>query len=319
MIGGAACALTDVAHAHAAGNRALIAFLSNGPEAGNWVLAAFLDGLRDFGHFQGQDFDIVARFSGVGQNERLPALAEELVRMKPDLILATAVPCALAAVKATRSIPIVVGILWNPVGFGLAASEARPGGNVTGILEAPPGLSGKELELALEILPSATKVGLLADGGEVTTAMQQSEITAAAAARGIKISTADAHTEADIEKAFSSLVREQVQGVIVLRGTMFFTNSGRIADLAAAAHLPSVWGWPDSVATGGLVGYGVDLPASIRRTGYFVDRIMKGTLAGDLPIEFPKTMVMAVNLKTAAALGLTIPPSVLVRADKVIE
>jgi putative ABC transport system substrate-binding protein len=208
----------------------------------------------------------------------------------------------------------------DPVGLGLAASEARPGGNVTGMLEAPPGLPGKQLELALDILPGATSIGLLSDASEnVTDTMQQREIEAAAEARGIKVAVGEAHGEADIEDAFSSLVRRRVQAVIVLRNTLFFRNSRRIADLALAARLASVWGWPDPVAAGGLVGYGVDLSASFRRTAYFVDRILKGTPPGDLPIEFPRTLVMAVNLKTAAALGLTIPPSVLVRADKVIE
>jgi len=319
MLGGVALAVTGVARARAAGRRTLIAFLSNGPEVHNWVLAAFLDGMREFGHVEGQDFDVVPRFSGAGRDERLPALAEELVRMKPDLILATATPCAVAAKEAAPSIPIVVGILGNPVGLGLAKSEARPAGNVTGMLEAPPGLAAKQLEIALDIIPGATTIALLVNSGENMNSPQQQEITAAAAGRGIKIVTAEARGAADLEAAFASLVREHAQAVIVLRGTLFFTVSSRVAELAVAARLPSVWGWPDPIANGGLVGYGVDLPASIRRTAFFVDKIMKGTSAGDLPIEFPKTLVMAVNLKTAAQIGLTIPPSLLVRADKVIE
>jgi putative tryptophan/tyrosine transport system substrate-binding protein len=319
MLGGAAAGL-PIARMRAADKRVLIGFLSNGNETGNPVYKWFLDGMREAGHAEGKDIDIISRFSGNGHDERLPALAAEIVQMKPDVILATSMGPAIAAEHATRSIPIVVGIMEDPVGLGVAASEARPGGNVTGMLEAPPGLPGKQLELALDILPGATSIGLLSDAGEnVTDTVQRREIDDAAEVRGIKVVAGEVHGEPDIEDAFSSLVRRRVQAVIVLRNTMFFRNSRRIADLAVAARIASIWGWPDPVKAGGLVGYGVDLSASFRRTAYFVDRILKGTPPGDLPIEFPKTLVMAVNLKTAAALGLTIPPSVLVRADEVIK
>jgi putative ABC transport system substrate-binding protein len=300
-------------------NRPLIGFLSNGDEAGNGPLGWFLDGMSKLGYVRGKGFDIVARFSGVGADDRLPELAKELVLLQPDLIFATSAPVAVAAKRATSSIPIVVGTMFDPIGLGLVTSEARPGGNVTGMLEAPAGLPSKELQLAMEVAPDATTIGYLNYSDIASELAERHEIEAAAAARSRRIVVATSHSSADLQDAIRSLADQSARVVIVGRSTLFFINGGRIAELATAARLASIFCWPQPVASGGLVGYGVDIAASFRHTAMFVDKIFKGAKPADLPVEFPTTLVMAINLKTAKTLGLTVPQSLLVAADQVIQ
>lgn len=298
--------------------RPLIGFLSNGgPQspAYGW----FTDAMTRRGYKEGENFDLAARYSGVGKDERIPDLAAELVRLQPDVIFATEEGGAVACKHLTSSIPIVAGILQDPVNTGLAASEARPGGNVTGMLEAPPGLVAKQLEFAHELFPAASAFGVLEYPGSPVEARQHDEIERAASARRLSIVAGNAATVDDLASAFAQLAAQQVRAVIVLRATLFFAGRSEVAAAALARHLPTLFGWPDAAAAGGLVGYGVNLAVSFDRAVSFLDRILKGAKPAEIPIEFPSKLVMAINLKTARALGVTVPQSLLVQADQVIE
>ena len=319
LLGGAAAAWPLVARAQTAVKRPLIAFLQSGSkETTAFWASAFSEGMRALGYVEGQSYDIVYRFA----NEdfaRLPALAEELVQLKPDVIVASVAASALAAKRATQSIPIITPILADPVKLGLVASYARPGGNVTGIMTLVEGLSGKQVDIALELIPAATKLGVLFNTTNPTNMAQRQEIEAAGAAKGIKVVAAEARTKGDLDPAFTSLITASVEAVIVVRDTMLLGERVRIAELAAAAHLPTVSSIDEEVKAGGLIAYGVSIPANVRRAAYFVDKILKGAKASDLPVEFPTKVELVINLKTAKALGISIPPTLLARADEVIE
>jgi putative ABC transport system substrate-binding protein len=277
----------------------------------------FVNGLRDQGYIEGRDFDFARRFAD-GFLDRLPALAKELVELKPDVVLAPATPPALALRAATGSIPIVCPLLENPVGLGLVASENRPGGNVTGLLRYVNGLSGKHVELAQELIPGIARVGLLANITSPDPAPRRDAETAGSNL-SIKIVPAEVRTPADLDAAFPALVREQAQAIIVLHNPLFFSERRRIVTLAAAARLPTIWTAREFVEDGGVLSYGSDEADSFRRAAVYVARILKGAKAGDLPVELPVKFELLVNLKTAKVLGLTVPPTLLTRADEVIE
>jgi putative tryptophan/tyrosine transport system substrate-binding protein len=320
FLGGAAAAwplsplLAQVPH-----KRPVLVWLSGLTQtAGRYSVAAFLKGMRELGYAEGSDFDLLYRFSD-GYADRIPSLAEEVVRLKPDIILATAVDTAVAVRKLTSTIPIVTGALADPVELGLIASEARPGGNVTGIEPYVAGLPAKQLELAREIVPGMRKVGLLTNLQDPKAPPQAQELTTAAKALEVEIATADANRPEEIESALHALATQRVDIVIVLQTTMLLSERDQIIAWELANKLPMVFGYPQYTRAGGLVSYGVDLPWCFYRTAYFVDKILRGTAPGDLPVEFPSKMLLAVNIKTAKALGLTVPSSLLVRADEVIE
>ena len=256
------------------------------------------------------------RFSD-GLQERLPALADEVVRLKPDIILAAAVGQAVVARNSTSTIPIVCPALADAVHLGLIAGEARPGGNVTGIEPYVAGLPAKQMELAREIVPSASRVGLLTDLEDPKAPPQAQELEAAARTLEVKIATADANRPDKIEGALQTLANDRADVVIVLQTSMLLSQSRRIADLAK--RLPTVYGYREHVIAGGLISYGVDLRWCYHRGAYFVDKILHGTAPGDMPVEFPTELVLAINLKTASALGIAVPPMLLARADEVIE
>jgi putative ABC transport system substrate-binding protein len=281
-------------------------------------MAGFLKGMRELGYVEGSDFDMVYRFSD-GYGDRIPSLAEEVVRLKPDVILATAIDTAVAVRKLTSTIPIVSGALADAVRLGLIESEARPRGNVTGIEPYVAGLPAKQMELAREVVPDAGKIGLLTNLQDPKAPPQVQELKAAAKALEVDIAAADANRPEEIDAALRALASQRVDVVIVLQTSMLLSERQQIAAWALANRLPAVFGYPLHVRSGGLVSYGVDLPWCFYRTAYFVDKILRGTAPGDLPVEFPSKMVLLVNLKTAKALGLTIPPTLLSRADEVIE
>jgi putative tryptophan/tyrosine transport system substrate-binding protein len=281
-------------------------------------IAAFLKGMRELGYLEGSDFDLLYRFSD-GYADRIPSLAEEVVRLKPDVILATAIDTAVTARKLTSTIPIVTGALADAVHLGLIVSEARPGGNVTGIEPYLMGLPAKQMELAREIVPGASKIGLLTNLQDPKAPPQAQELTAAAKALEVEIATADANRPEEIDGALHALARQGVDIVIVLQTSMLLSERNQIVAWELANRLPMVFGYPQYTRAGGLVSYGVDLPSCYYRTAYFVDKILHGTAPGDLPVEFPSKLLLAINLKTAKALGVTVPSSLLVRADEVIE
>jgi putative tryptophan/tyrosine transport system substrate-binding protein len=299
--------------------RPLIAWLSTGSHtASSGFVDAFLQGMRDLGYVEGRDFDIVYRLAD-GYAERLPALAEELVRLKPTVILAAATGPAVAAKKATATIPIVTPALADAIHLSLIASEARPGGNVTGITPYVAGLPAKQLELAREVVPGAANIGVLNDVNDPKAPPQWRELQAAGLAKGLKVVAAEVRTPDDFDGAFQALASERLDVVIVLQTSMLVSERQKIAHLAAATRLPMVYGYREHVVDGGLISYGVDLRECFRRSAVYVKKILTGTAPGDLPVEFPTKLELIINLGTAKVLGLTIPPSLLARADEVIE
>jgi len=319
IVGGAAAVWPFEAHAQASPKRRLIAWITGVTQTtSSTSIAGFLKGMRELGYVEGSDFDIVYRFSD-GYGDRIPSLAEEVVRLKPDVILATAIDTAVAVRKLTKTIPIVSGALADAVRLGLIESEARPRGNVTGIEPYIAGLPAKQMELAREVVPGTGKIGLLTNLQDPKAPLQAQELKAAAKALEVDIVAADANRPEEIDAALHALANQRVGVVIVLQTSMLLSERQQIAAWALANRLPTVFGYPLHVRSGGLVSYGVDLPWCFYRTAYFVDKILRGTAPGDLPVEFPSKMVLLVNLKTAKALGLTIPPTLLARADEVIE
>lgn len=249
----------------------------------------------------------------------LPALAEELVRLKPDVILAGGLDTVIALRNATQTIPIVSPTLADAVHIGLIASEARPGGNVTGIEPYVAGLPAKEMELAREIVPGASEVGLLTNLSDPKAAPQARELEAAGRKLEVDVTSSDANRPEEIESALQALANRRVGVVIVLQSSLLLSNSQQIAALALAKRLPTIYGYREHVIAGGLASYGVDLKWCWHRAAAFVDKILHGARPGDLPVEFPTKLLLAINLKTAKALGVTVPRSLLAHADEVIE
>jgi putative tryptophan/tyrosine transport system substrate-binding protein len=299
--------------------RALIAWLSGSvSKVAGLYINNFVDGMRDLGYIDGQDFDMVSRFAE-GFADRLPALAEEIVGLRPDVIVAAAVNAAVPAHTATSVIPIVCPALADAVHLGLIASEARPGGNVTGIEPYVAGLPAKQMEFAREIVPGATRIGLLTNLQDEKARPQQQELVSAAKALELTVVEADANNPNEIKGAVEALANSRADVVIVLQTGLLLTLGWQIAELAAAKRLPTVYGYREHVVAGGLISYGVDLRWCYRRGAYFVDKILHGTPPGELPVEFPTKMMLSINLKTARALDLTVAPSLLATADEVIE
>ena len=278
----------------------------------------FCKGCASRGHIEGRDIDIVYRYAD-GYAQRLPTLAEELVRLKPNVILAPATAQAVAAKNATTTIPIVTPALADAVHLGLVASEARPKGNVTGITPYVAGLPAKQIELAREVVPRARKIGVLGDINDPKAAPQWLELQDAGRALGIDVIAAEARTPNDLAGAFQALADQRPDAVIVLQTSMLLSERRKIAELEAATRLPVIYGYREHVVDGGLISYGVDLRDCFRRSAVYVVKILNGTAPGDLPVEFPTKVELIINLKTARALGIEIPPTLLARADEVIE
>lgn len=299
--------------------RALIGWLSGSASKVAGLFADdFLNGMRDLGYVDGRDFDLASRYAE-GFGHRLPALAQEIVGLKPNVIVAAAVNAAVPAHSATSVIPIVCPALADAVHLGLITSEARPGGNVTGIEPYVAGLPAKQMEFAREIVPGVTRVGLLTNLQDPKAPPQRQELVSAAKASELMIAEADIDSPDEIEGAVERLANSRVDVVIVLQTGLLLSVGRQIAELAAAKRLPTVYGYREHVLDGGLISYGVDLRWCYRRGAYFVDKILHGTPPGELPVEFPTKMMLSINLKTAKALGLTVPPSLLATADEVIE
>jgi putative ABC transport system substrate-binding protein len=299
--------------------RPLVGWLSYGEsDVAARYLGLLLKGMRELGLIEGRDFEMVYRSANF-QVERLPKAAEELVQLNPDIIIAPATLQAVAAKKATDTIPIVVPVLADPVGLGFVASEARPGGNVTGIAPYVKGLPAKQLELAREVVPGATRIGLVDDVNDPKAHPQRREIEAAGKELEIKIVPAEVRTASDIGSAYDALAVGGVQVVVVEQSNMLIVSRKQIAEAAAAKKLPTVYGYREHVEAGGLISYGVNLNSCFHRAAYYVDKILKGTKPGDLPVEFPTSIELVINLKAAKSLALQISPTLIARADEVIE
>jgi putative ABC transport system substrate-binding protein len=282
---------------------------------------AFLQGLRDLGYVEGRNVVIEYR-DAEGKPERLPALAAELVALKVDVIVAPTTVAALAAKQATRTLPIVFPVAADPVTSGLVASLARPGGNVTGLSNLAPELVGKGLEQLKQAVPGVSRVAVLWQPGalpERTRKDMLKEAEVAARALGVRLQSVEARGADDFDRAFSDMTKGAAGALTVLGSSMFFSERRRLVDLAAKNRLPAVYPGREFVDAGGLMAYGPDLADLFRRAPTYVDRILNGEKPGDLPVEQPTKFELVINLKTAKALGLTIPQSLLQRADQVIE
>jgi ABC-type uncharacterized transport system substrate-binding protein len=283
--------------------RPLIVFLAAGSKAANTrYYSGFPQGMRELGYLENRDYTFEARYAD-GDAARLPVLAKELVHLKPTLILAGPTVAIVAAKQATDTIPIVGINVTNPVGLGLVASEARPGANVTGILTRVEGLAAKQLEVAHDLLPGVAKIGLLIHAGDPANVVQQREIEAAATKLKLSFASAPVAAADAIEEAFETFARERVGLVVVFGSAMMLAARRQIAAFALAARLPTI----------------ANFRENYRRGAYFVDRILRGDKAGDLPIEFPTKVELVINVAVAKALRLTVPPTLLARADDVIE
>ena len=297
----------------------LIGLLAAGYKAaGERYYGGFQGGMREFGYVEGRDYVFESRYAD-GDSTRLPLLAEELVRLKPDVIIASNTAAALAIKQSTTSTPIVVGSLNDPVGFGLVVSEARPGTNVTGMRTNLEGLPGKQLELAREVVGPVAKIAVLFNAKNPSNVWQRQDIEATAARLGVAVVPFSVQTADEAGPTVQTIGREGASIVVVLADAMFLSIRRQIAAYALASRLPTVYAWREHVDDGGLISYGTDLRERFRRTAYFVDKILKGTKPADLPIEFPTKLELVINLTTAKAIGLTLPPMLLARADEVIE
>jgi putative ABC transport system substrate-binding protein len=275
-------------------------------------------GLRELGYVDGRNIAFEFRYAD-GDLARLPALAAELVALQPAVIIAGSAPGAVAAHNATRAIPIVMAGVQDPMALRLAASMARPGGNVTGFwAEGDDSLIGKRLELFKDAVPGASRLAVFVDPTDASDVSTVKAVPAAARALALDLRVIEVRT-ADFDAAFAAAARELAQGLYVSQTPFFFARRTEIAALAVRARLPSVDGYREFALAGGLISYATSLPDFYRRFGGFVDKILKGANAGDLPIERATKFELVVNLKTAKALGLTIPESFLLRADELIE
>jgi len=284
------------------------------------VLEAFRQGLRELGWVEGQNIVIDYRFAE-GRFDRLPDLAAELVRLKVDIIVAVATQGVAAAKNATETIPIVmISGSADPVGLGFIASLARPGGNVTGLsYSVGPEILGKGLELLKEIVPKVRRVAILSNPASPVQPLFIREVKVAARSLGVQLQLLEARGPNEFDGAFAAMAKERVGALLVVADGLFILHRTRLADLAARSRLPAIYGYREHVEAGGLMSYGSSLRDLWRRAATYVDKILKGAKPADLPVEQPTKFELVINLKTAKALGLTIPPSVLIRADEVIQ
>ena len=281
-------------------------------------LDAFRQGLRDLGYIEGQNVTIEYRFAS-GQLGRLPELAAELVRLKPDVILAPGTPASLAAKRATSTIPIVFAGVADAVGSGLVATLARPGGNATGLTSISAALGGKRLELLKVLVPKATRVAVLYNPTDQSNVLVLAEIQESSRALGLTLQPLAVREPGEFEAAFAAMPREHVQALFVAAGALTTENRKRLVGLAAKSRIPAMWGERQFVEAGGLMSYAVNFYDEVRRAATYVDKILKGAKPADLPVEQPTMFELIINLRTAKALGQTVPPSLLSRADQIIE
>ena len=284
--------------------------------ASNWQ--AWMAGLRERGYIPGQNLAMECRYTE-GRAERAPALAAELVSLKPDLLVVFSTANVRAAKQATSTIPIVMVGVIDPVGRGLVASLAQPGGNVTGPTDTVMEMDGKRLQLLKEAVPTVTRVAVLGHPGATPEPAFQRDRETAARALDMTLQVYDIRNPAEFEGAFAAMAKARAEALFVAADPFWQVHIQRIVELAAQHRLPAVYPWRDFVQAGGLLAYDVDRPATFRRLGVYVDKIFKGANPDDLPVEQPTKFDLVINLRTAKALGLSIPPSLLMRADEVIE
>jgi putative tryptophan/tyrosine transport system substrate-binding protein len=297
----------------------VIGYISSGsPGPAAPYAAAFRQGLSDTGYVEGQNLAIEYRWAE-GHYDRLPALAADLVGRKVDVIATVSIPSALAAKGATSVIPIVFALGTDPVGDGLVASLARPGGNLTGMTFMMTELVPKRLELLSELVPQVGVIALLVNPNNPNAERTMRDVQEAARAKGVQLLIVKAGTESEIDAAFASLVQLYPSALLVGNDPFFSSRREQLVAMASRHAVPAIYENREYVAAGGLISYGTSLTAANRQLGIYAGRILKGAKPADLPVQQPTTFELVVNLKTAQSLGLTVPPSILVRADEVIE
>jgi putative tryptophan/tyrosine transport system substrate-binding protein len=279
---------------------------------------AFLRGLSDLGWVDGKNIAIEYRFAE-GRNERLPGIIDELVRLKVDVIVTAVTNDTLAAKNASTGIPIVMAAAGDPVGTGIVASLARPGGNVTGLSQMNPELNGKRLELLKEIAPGISSVAVLLNPEDPISTLGWKEIELPAQKLKVEAHSLEVRNTAELDKALQQAVKARMNALAIMPNPVFVQNLKRIADFALQNQLPSMFHLREFANAGGLVSYGVDRNDLFQRAAAYVDKILKGAKPADLPIEQPTKFELVINLKTAKAIGLSVPPTLLSRADEVIE
>ena len=319
-LGALLLALRFPVEAQPAGKVPRIGFLGGArPSGGEFLLEAFRQGLRDLGYVEGKSILIEWR-NAEGKLDRLPHLAADLVRHKVDVIVAGAGEHgALAAKQATSTIPIVFPVSADPVGTGLVASLARPGGNITGLSILGAEVGGKRLELIKEVVPKASRVAVLWNASNPAKAIELKDTQAAAVPLRVTLQSVQVRGPNDFDSAFSAIIKGRPDALITFSETLTLGHQKRIVDFAAKNRLPMISEIREFAEAGGLMTYGASLSDNFRRAATYVDKILKGTKPADLPVEQPMKFELVINLKTAKQIGLTIPPNVLVRADKVIK
>jgi putative tryptophan/tyrosine transport system substrate-binding protein len=319
-LGGAAVTWPLTARGQQAGKKYTIGLFNAGirlaQNAPFWV--AFLSAMRELGWIEGKNVVFEGRYAD-NRVERLPALAEELVRLNVDVIVGIGTLAPLAAKLATSTIPIVMGAAGDPVGSGLVASLAQPGGNVTGMSLMAPDLGGKRLELLKELLPRLARVAVLWNAANPYSANVFKETLAAGRVLGVQLQSLGVRNPEDLDVAFEAARQQHPDALVSVEDPFTGSYRKRITDFAIAARLPSLYGLREDVDAGGLLSYGANLAELYRRAAGYVDKILKGAKPADLPVQQPTTFELVINLKTARLLGLEIPPTLLARADEVIE
>jgi putative ABC transport system substrate-binding protein len=317
LLGGAAAAWPLAARAQQPGKLPTIGFLGASPSIDSQRVAAFVQRLRELTWIDGRNLAIEYRWAE-GRNERYAENAAELVRLKVDVIVTVATPPTVAAKQATAVIPIVFAAASDPVGTGLVASLARPGGNVTGLANQISDTGGKKLELLREAVPGLRRLAIMANVGNPATVLDMAEAQAAARALGLGVTTSEIWRAEDISAAFDAL-KGRADALYVCVDPLVNTHRIRVNTLALAARLPTMHGLREYVEAGGLMSYGPNLPDLLRRAADYVDKILRGAKPSDIPVEQPTKFDLIINLTTAKALGLEISPLLLARADEVIE
>ena len=319
LLGGAAVAWPVAARAQQAGKLPTIGYSGGGtPLTESQRVAAFVQRLRELGWTEGRTVAIEYRWAE-GRNERAAEIAAEFVRLKVDVIVTYATPPTLAAKQATSAIPIVFAVAGDPVGTGLVANLARPGGNVTGLSVLATDLAGKRIELLREVIPGLRRLAILGNVGNPQVVLEIGEVRVAARTLGLEVAVFEIRRTEDIAPAFEALIKDRSEALYVVGDPLLTTNRIRLNTLALGARLPTSYSSREFVEVGGLMSYGPNLPDLFRRAAEYADKILRGAKPADLPVEQPSKFDLVINLVAAKALGLTVPPTLLARADEVIE
>jgi putative ABC transport system substrate-binding protein len=308
-----------IAGAQQAGKIYRVGFLGNStPALEAHLVTGFRNGLRDLGYEEGRNVAIEYRWAD-GKYDRFPALINELVASRVDVLVTAGTPATLAVKKANTTIPLVMVAAADPVGDGIVASLARPGGNITGVSSIALDLDGKRLELLHELVPHAVAIGVIWNPSNASHPAVLDRVRVSAQALRMKIHLLPARTSEELADAFSAIARERLDAVVVLADRLILHHRARMMNLALQYRLPGMYVYQELVEAGGLVSFGPNYVDIHRRAAAYVDKIFQGAKPGDLPVEQPTTFELAINLRTAKALGVTVPPSVLLRANRLIE